>query len=173
MKKNLVVFSGSQDIADADLKNEVIKQFEAFLTNNKEKINTILFWWSRVWVMWIVFDTAAKVWVTIKWYSLEQFRIYDEGNWVDMDFFPDDYSRISRFKDIWDVFLVLPWWEWTIREVWFVVDMLDVDTNKNVYVSGLFDVYVDMLEKLDAKWMLYPKDRELKKIVNDLSEVEL
>lgn len=171
MWKNIVVFCWSQEINNTELKNEVIKQFEGFLKANKDKINSILYWWWTTWVMWLVFDTATKVWITIKWYSLEKYRKYDEGNGVDLEFFSDDYSRVSSFERNWDVFLTLPWWEWTIREVWFVADMISGDSDKKVYISSLFEVYVEMLKKLDSEWMLYPKDKERKQIVRDLSEL--
>ena len=71
------------------------------------------------------------------------------------------------------MFLALPWWEGTIREVWFVVDMINESSNKEVYISSTFEVYVEMLKKLDSQWMLYPKDKEIKQIVDNLSKIRL
>jgi hypothetical protein len=45
--------------------------------------------------MWLINDTANELWIDIKWYSIEKYRKYDEWNWVDIDFFEDDYSRIQ------------------------------------------------------------------------------
>nr|MDD3720007.1 hypothetical protein [Candidatus Gracilibacteria bacterium] len=171
MGKNIVVFCGSQEINNTELKNEVIKQFEGFLKANKDKINSILYGGGTTGVMGLVFDTATKVGITIKGYSLEKYRKYDEGNGVDLEFFSDDYSRVSSFERNGDVFLTLPGGEGTIREVGFVADMISGDSDKKVYISSLFEVYVEMLKKLDSEGMLYPKDKERKQIVRDLSEL--
>lgn len=164
--KNLVIFAGSQDIQDKNINIELGKQLKIFFIENKSNIDKILFWWQNHGVMWLVNNTANELWINIKGYSIEKYRKYDEWNWVDIDFFEDDYSRIQAFTKEWDIFLALPGWEWTIREIGFVVDNIWINEWKYVFISHLFEDYVNLLNSLKWKDMLSSHDLEMKQIVN-------
>lgn len=168
----LVIFAGSQEILDKKISTELNVQLQSFLEINQNNITRILFWWQNHGVMWLVNDTANRLWIEIKWYSIEKYRKYDEWNWVDIDFFNDDYSRIQAFTKEWDVFLALPGWEWTIREIGFVVDNIWIDEWKYVFISHLFEDYVNLLNSLKSKNMLSSHDLEMKKII-DISTIRI
>lgn len=51
--------------------------------------------------------------------------------------------------------------------------MINENSDKKVFISGIFEVYVDMLKKLDSLWMLYHKDKEIKQIVDNLADIIL
>ncbi len=171
-KSTLVVFAWSQKIQDNSIYESLKKWLRIFLVENKVSIDRILFWWQNEWVMWLVYKTAQDVWITVKWYSLEKYRKYDEWNGIDICFFPDDYSRNQAFKLDWDIFLALPWWEWTIREIGFIADSILIDEGKYVFISHLFEDYVNLLNSLKNKNMLAPHDLEIKKII-DISTVRI
>ena len=171
-KSTLVVFAWSQEIQDKKIYEELEKWLKTFLEENKSSIDRILFWWQNDWVMWLVYKTAQEIWITIKWYSIEKYRKYDEWNWVDLDFFSDDYSRIQAFTWDGDIFLALPWWEWTIREISFVADNIWIDEWKYMFISHLFEDYVNLLDSLKLKKMLAPHDLEIKKIT-DISTIRI
>ena len=42
-------------------------------------------------------EVSRKVGMAIQGYSIERFRSYDEGNGVDMTFYPDDAARMNQF----------------------------------------------------------------------------
>ncbi len=170
--REIVVFAGSQNIQDEKIARELERQFTKFLEENKGNISRILFWWQKDWVMWLVNNAANKIWIDIKWYSIEKYRKYDEWNWIDIDFFKDDYSRIQAFTEQWDIFIALPGWEWTIREIGFVVDNISIDEWKYVFISHLFEDYVNLLSSLKWKNMLSPHDEEMKKVV-DISTIRI
>lgn len=171
-KKNLVVFAGSQEIENEEAREELHNQFKIFLETNKDKIAKILFWWQDHGVMWLVNDLANELWIDIKGYSIEKYRKYDEWNGIDVDFFEDDYSRIKEFTKQWDIFIALPGWEWTIREIGYVADNIWLDEWKYVFISNLFEEYLVMLNSFKRKNMSSPHDLKIKKIV-DISTVRI
>lgn len=169
---NLVVFAGSQEIQDKILRSELENTLNVFLDSNKEKIDHIFFGGQIHWVMWMVNAAANQLNIDITWYSLEKYRKYDEWNWVDLQFFDDDYLRVREFTEKWDVFLGLPGWEWTIRELGFVTDNIWLNDWKYVFISHLFKDYVNLLNSLKSKNMLSSHDIEMKQII-DIANIRI
>ncbi len=173
MKKNVVVFCGSQEIQDLDTANELKFQFNEFLHQNKDKINTVLFGGQNHGVMWMVYESAKQNNVPVKGYSTEEYRKWDEWNGVDIDFFEDDQQRTIAFQKAWDIFLVLSGWEWTTREAWYISDKMDSDNWEFIYISALFKEYINFLNALDQSWMRAKRDIKVKKIIDDISTIRI
>lgn len=160
-KQTIAFFAWSQKIEDESLKQKVEDEVEAFLIENKDKIKKIIYWWWVEWVMWIVLEACRKVWIEIKWYSIERYREYDEWNWVDITFFQDDDERIRNFAKNWDLFIALPGAFWTVKEIIWVKDhILEWATQKYIFVSSLFTAFYNLVNELTKTWMVYWKDKK-------------
>lgn len=167
-KKVIAIFAWSQEISNTHLNESIKEELRKFLIDNKNKIEKIIYWWSTHWVMWIVFQVCQEVGITIEWYSIERYRKYDEWNWVNILFFKDDEERIWKFTENWDMFLALPWWLWTIKEILSAKDyILESKSQKHIYVSSLFTTFYTLLNNLIEQWMIYWKDKDT--IINALS----
>ncbi len=167
-KQNLVILCWSQ--ANESISEKIADELYDFLKNNREKIKTILFWGGYYWIMKIVVDVSREVWIKIKWYSTEEYRKYDEWNWVDVEFLKDNDTRVKKFIDEWDLFISLPWAIWTINEItWLIIKLSESWTNKKILTSILFDELFYILNSFEKKWIIAPNHKRVLKIVDNLS----
>lgn len=171
---NVIFFAWSQEIIDESLKENLKRQLLEFMNLNKAHINQILYGAGTYGVMWLVLNASREIEISIKWYSIERYREYDEGNGVDIDFFPDDDTRIQKFSEIGDIFIGLPWWKWTIKEILSVSDkILEMREDKKIFIPSIFTALFNLFTDLGTAQMLHKKDLETIQLVHTLQDIKL
>lgn len=161
-KQTLAFFAGSQDIQDEAIREKTKNEVEAFLEANKDQISKIIYGGWVYGVMWIILEASRKVWITIEGYSIERYRKYDEGKGVYITFFQDNDQRLKEFTKNADVFVALPGWLGTIKEILWVKDhILEGNTQKQIFISSLFQAFYAMIQELTDAQMIYGKDTEI------------
>ena len=173
-KQIVAFFAGSQDIQDEAVREKTKTEVEAFLEANKDQISKIIYGGWVYGVMWIILEASKKVGITIEGYSIERYRKYDEGKGVDITFFADDYERLKEFTKNADVFVALPGWLGTIKEILGVKDhILEGNTQKQIFVSSLFQAFYAMIQELTQSQMIYGKDAEVLNSVWSLETIRI